>query len=136
MSLGHVIVLRSTASGKTLRIMQDGAVNGLGGTGALARFSVASRVDDRLQLQSTRDGKLYLGIAPDTYQLTPVDGGSAYSWFRLVEREDGTVHLRSDILEKPAGIGINKDGTTRACDAVKTGEFSRFQVELLGLATQ
>jgi len=133
MSEGHIVVLRSAASGKTLRILRNGEVNGRGGSGALARFQIAGREGDRLQLRSARDADLYLGITPETYQLVGTAADSPFAWFRLVEHDDGFISLRSDIMEKPAGVGILPDGTAKPADQTGTGAHGRFVVELVGI---
>ena len=51
---GHIVVLCARASKKSLRIMPDGTVNGLGGYGPLARFRVVARKGDCVQLQLAR----------------------------------------------------------------------------------
>lgn len=132
MQEGEVFTLQSVASGRALRIMASGEVNGRGGSGVLARFVVAGRVADRLQLKCARDGDVYLGINPATYQICGTSGDSAFSWFRLVVHADESatvVSLRSDICELPAGVGVLPDGTAKPANETGTGAHGRFVVQ-------
>ncbi len=58
---GNVVVLESTASNKSLRI-RDGIVEGTGGRGQLAQFTVHVRRPGVIALQNVKNPDQYLAI--------------------------------------------------------------------------
>ena len=62
---GNVIVLESTATNKSLRI-RDGIVEGTGGRGQLAQFTVHVRRPGVIALQNVKNPDLYLAIYEGT----------------------------------------------------------------------
>ncbi len=57
-----MIILKSCASGKTLRILADGTVNGQGGHGQLAQFKVHVRRPGVVSLQNVQSPDYWLAI--------------------------------------------------------------------------
>eukprot|EP00051_Salpingoeca_urceolata_P019469 m.284968 g.284968 ORF g.284968 m.284968 type:complete len:314 (-) comp19429_c1_seq3:126-1067(-) len=129
---GARVVLKSLGgSERSLRIMHDGSVNGLGGRGRLAQFEVIAVAEASgttpavVQLRNIFRPTAFLRLTDDG----DLDGrgiqASVDTHFKVVEHGEGVVSLRRGNL----GVGIVGDGSAKAGKATGTGSHGRFRVE-------
>lgn len=127
---GNVVVLRSKASGKTLRSMPNNEINGNGGTGVLARYRVVrqGRVPE-VKFQRFRRPNSFLAIRNDA--LCHGDGGPNCLFGIHPSGTPGTFSFKALGPNQRGHIGILAGGNPKASSATGTGLHGRFSVELV-----
>jgi hypothetical protein len=132
--VGNVVVLRSVVSKRSLRCTDDNGVNGLGGRGRWARWSVAGRQGDAVQLERVASDKRGRGaclrINADL-KLDAAGGRGGLTWLNVVAHADGTVALVS--REKQACVAVQADGSPKhPSDMATNVHVDRFEVAVIG----
>eukprot|EP01113_Clastostelium_recurvatum_P015170 TRINITY_DN1839_c0_g1_i1.p1 TRINITY_DN1839_c0_g1~~TRINITY_DN1839_c0_g1_i1.p1 ORF type:complete len:327 (-),score=99.62 TRINITY_DN1839_c0_g1_i1:117-1064(-) len=131
---GNVIVLRSVASGKSLRIMPDGQVNGHGEQGHLARFIVHKAGKKTIKLQNIQK-EHWLRIH-EHGRLEGLGKGGEFCAFRIHKHDGwkkGEKIVSLESIKFPGQfVGILPDGHAKPAHDTKQGPHGSYEVIYIG----
>jgi len=120
---GATVRLTSKAHGKNLRINNNGQVDGRGGTGEWATFSVQGR-GPHIALSLARHPQKFLAIK--NHDLTHGTGGKFCS-LMVKSHPDGTISLES-VEHRSQHVGILPNGDVKGPHQTGTGDHGKFYV--------
>lgn len=127
LSHGNVVLLESVASGRTLRIHDDGKIDGLGGSGPLAQFVVHVVAGGIIKLQSKRIQERWLQVKKD--ELHSGKGGRAAE-FKIDNSHEGHLLLESVKFHRNH-IGVRENGEVKPPSHTGRGRHGQFKVQVL-----
>ena len=120
------VILTSVASRRTLRVMRNGSVNGQGGTGMLARFTVKPGRNAReIRLQSKSTGR-FLRIMPN-HSVDGLGGMGPYTCFQVERLPNNTIGLISS--QNLGRIGILPNGQVKHPKQTGRGPHGQLMVQ-------
>jgi len=123
---GAVIRLTSVATGKNLRIQQNGHVDGQGEMGHFAQFHVHDGGNGLIRLSSVADAKKYLRIQPDG-DLDGNGGEGEWTLLRPIKKGKGLFVFQS--AKNPAWhVGVLPNGHAKNGKMTGDGEHGQFRV--------
>ena len=124
---GNTVFLTSKATGQNLRVHPDGRVDGHGGEGKLAQWTV-HRVDkDTVKFENKNNGN-WLRIEKDG-DLNGLGKGGPLTEFKLIKhKDDREISLRSAHHE--GHVGVLPDGAPKNAHNTGTGPHGRFTVKV------
>jgi len=120
---GQVIHLEHQHGGN-VRVNEDGGVDGKGGNGEWASFTVQRGHNNTIKLQNIHWPQRFIAVRKSG--LTTGSGGQ-YCRFRTVHHKDGTVSLQS-VNFPGRHVGIEEDHEPRDPKQTGTGINSRFNI--------
>eukprot|EP01100_Stratorugosa_tubuloviscum_P009643 TRINITY_DN403_c0_g2_i2.p1 TRINITY_DN403_c0_g2~~TRINITY_DN403_c0_g2_i2.p1 ORF type:complete len:135 (+),score=64.22 TRINITY_DN403_c0_g2_i2:84-488(+) len=125
---GAIIRLESVATGRALRIMEDGSVNGNGGNGKKAQFHVIRQGKDVL-LRNVQNPNYYLRIT-ENGELCGRGQGGRFCNLRKKKQADSTFTFES--VNHPSWhVGILNNGQPKPANNTAEGTNARFRVQRL-----
>lgn len=119
---GCQIRLSSLSSSRTLRIMDDGSVNGMGGNGKKATFTVHVKGVKKVALQNFKDPEKWLQVKDD--DISGNGTGDEHCHFSLSEHS-GYVVLEP-VLAPGTHIGVRENGKVKKPSHTGTRKHARF----------
>eukprot|EP01104_Vermistella_antarctica_P021294 TRINITY_DN9534_c0_g1_i1.p2 TRINITY_DN9534_c0_g1~~TRINITY_DN9534_c0_g1_i1.p2 ORF type:complete len:148 (-),score=38.45 TRINITY_DN9534_c0_g1_i1:123-527(-) len=123
---GATIQLKSKASGKFLRIKDDGSVDGNGGHGPFAKFVVVrDGVPHGFKLRNVKNPHHYLRVTQDK-KLDGKGGGGKWCEFKKERVEKGVFRI-IPVHNSCCKVGILPDGCPKAPHDVGDGPHGRFE---------
>eukprot|EP01100_Stratorugosa_tubuloviscum_P009644 TRINITY_DN403_c0_g2_i3.p1 TRINITY_DN403_c0_g2~~TRINITY_DN403_c0_g2_i3.p1 ORF type:complete len:133 (+),score=56.25 TRINITY_DN403_c0_g2_i3:136-534(+) len=125
---GAIIRLESVATGRALRIMNDGSVNGNGKHGRKAQFYVTRQGKDIL-LRNVKNGNYYLRIK-ENGELCGQGEGGRFCHFSKKRQSDSTFTLES-VVHPGWHVGIKDNGDPKPANNTAQGNNARFRVQRL-----
>ncbi|XP_064387079.1 uncharacterized protein LOC135335495 isoform X2 [Halichondria panicea] len=122
---GNVVILQSRASEKSLRVSQDGEVQGTGAHGPFAQFRVHVKRPGVVSLQNVKNPDYWLAVFQG--KTVGTGKGGPYCEFMVNEIEGRFVALES-VSTPGQYVGILPDGCVKPPDQTRTGKHGRFVV--------
>jgi hypothetical protein len=119
---GCQINLTSLSSSQTLRIIDDGSVNAMGGFGKKATFTVHVKGVRKVALQNVRDPEKWLQVKDD--ELSGNGTGDEHCHFNLSEHRGYVVF--EPVLAQGTHIGVRENGDVKKPSHTGTRKHARF----------
>lgn len=123
---GNIVILHSQNTGKNLRIMPDGSVNGHGGNGDKAQFKVHKNGKGIIKFQNVDNPHHWLRITND-HKLCGKGSGGHHCQFKKIRHDAGVFSFES-VEHRGCHIGLKDNGDAKPANNTGTGKASRFSV--------
>jgi len=124
---GSRVLIKSKGSGKNLRVLRDGCVNGLGEEGHLAQFEIVRTGPRTVKFRNVADDSHWLRITPQG----AVDGegnGGPLTEFEIIKINKGVFSLKS-VANPKLYIAVFTNGSVVALNTCISGE-AQFEITM------